>query len=52
MYLSSVGCIIDGKGLIHPLGEGKPFTLTECSLSFISDLSREDFFTVIQYSKI
>lgn len=53
MYLKSVNCIIDGDGLIRPIeGEGEPFTLTQCSLDFVLELSKEDFFTVIQYSKV
>ena len=53
MYLKSVNCIIDGEGLIRPIeGGGEPFTLTQCSLDFVLELSREDFFTVIQYSKV
>lgn len=53
MYLKSVNCIIDGKGLIRPIEDGgEPFTLTECPPDFVFDLSREDFFTVIQYSKV
>ena len=53
MYLKSVNCIIDGKGLIRPIESGgEPFTLSQCSLDFVLELSKEDFFTVIQYSKI
>ena len=53
MYLKSVNCIIDGDGLIRPIeGGGEPFTLTQCSLDFVLELSKEDFFTVIKYSKV
>jgi len=53
MYLKSVNCIIDGEGLIRPIESGgEPFTLSQCSLDFVLELSKEDFFTVIQYSKV